>query len=129
MELNKACPKNSFLLPRINQLVDATIGHALLIFMDTYSSYNQIPMYVLNEEHTSFITNCRLYFYKVMPFSLKNAGTTYQWLFNMMFADQICKTMKVYVHDMLVKSQTATNHVADLTITFNILQNFPMKLN
>ncbi|XP_074328326.1 uncharacterized protein LOC141666231 [Apium graveolens] len=43
--LKKACPKDSFPLPRIDQLVDAIAGHALLSFMDTYSSYNQIPMY------------------------------------------------------------------------------------
>ncbi|CAL2265075.1 unnamed protein product [Prunus armeniaca] len=35
--LNKACPKDSFPLPRINQLVDATAGFALLSFLDAYS--------------------------------------------------------------------------------------------
>ena len=39
-DLNKACPKDSFPLPRIHQLVDATSGHALLSFMDAYSGYN-----------------------------------------------------------------------------------------
>ena len=41
-DLNKACPKDSFPLPRIDQLVDATSGHELLSFMDAYSGYNQI---------------------------------------------------------------------------------------
>ncbi|KAL2505376.1 Uncharacterized protein Adt_20997 [Abeliophyllum distichum] len=41
--LNQACPKDSFPLPRIDQLVDATAGHELLSFMDAYSGYNQIP--------------------------------------------------------------------------------------
>ena len=43
-DLNKACPKNSFPLPRIDQLVDSTTGHKLLTFMDTFSGYNQIKM-------------------------------------------------------------------------------------
>ncbi|KAK0592827.1 hypothetical protein LWI29_026166 [Acer saccharum] len=43
-DLNKACPKDSFPLPRIDQLVDATAGHELLSFMDEYSGYNQIRM-------------------------------------------------------------------------------------
>ncbi|BBN69283.1 Disease resistance protein TIR-NBS-LRR class family [Prunus dulcis] len=43
--LNRACPKDSFPLPRIDQLVDATAGHALLSFMDAYSGYNQIFMH------------------------------------------------------------------------------------
>ena len=43
--LNNACPKDSFPLPRIDQLVDAMIGHELLSFMDAYARYNQISMY------------------------------------------------------------------------------------
>ena len=42
INLNKACPKDSFPLLRINQLVDSTIGHKLLSFMDAFSGYNQI---------------------------------------------------------------------------------------
>ena len=66
--LNKACSKDSFPLPRIDQLVDATAGHELLSFMDAYSGYIQIPMNPADEEHTSFITDKGLYCYKVMPF-------------------------------------------------------------
>ena len=43
--LNKACLKDNFPLPPIDQLVDATAGHELLSFMDAYLGYNQIPMY------------------------------------------------------------------------------------
>ena len=39
---NKACPKDSFPLPRINQIVDSTAGHKLLMFIDALSGYNQI---------------------------------------------------------------------------------------
>ena len=92
-DLNKACPKNSFPLPRIDQLVDATLGHALLSFMDFYLGYNQIPIHVSDQEHTSFIIDHRLYYYKVMPFGLKNVGATYQRLVNMMFKEQIGKIM------------------------------------
>ena len=42
--LNKVCPKDSFPLPRIDQLVDATAGYELLTFMDAYSGYNQFQM-------------------------------------------------------------------------------------
>jgi hypothetical protein len=80
-DLNKACPKDSFPLPRIDQLVDSTAGHKLLTFMDAFSGYNQ--------EKTSFITSKGLFCYKVMPFGLKNAGVTYQWLMNKMFRNQI----------------------------------------
>ncbi|XP_052177535.1 uncharacterized protein LOC127791591 [Diospyros lotus] len=127
--LNKACPKDSFPLPRIDQLVDATARHQLLSFMDAYSGYNQIPMNPNEEEHTSFITDRGLYCYKVMPFGLKNAGATYQRLVNMMFEAQIGKTMEVYVDDMLVKSEQVADHVRNLGETFKILRSYNMKLN
>ena len=43
-DINKACPKDSFPLPRIDLIVDATTGHELLSFMDAFSGYNQISM-------------------------------------------------------------------------------------
>ena len=84
-DLNKACPKDSFPLPRIDQLVDSTAGHKLLTFIDTFSGYNQINMDEEDQEKTAFITSQGLYCYKVMPFRLKNAGATYQRLVNKMF--------------------------------------------
>lgn len=45
--------------------------------MDAYSGYNQIPIYDVDKEHISFITDHGLYYYRVMPFELKNAGATY----------------------------------------------------
>ena len=60
IDLNRACPKDSFSFPRIDQLVDATTGHQLLIFMDAYLRYNQIKMALEDEENTSFITSILL---------------------------------------------------------------------
>ena len=54
--LNDACLKDTFPLPWINQIVDATVGHDLLSFLDAYSSYNQIPMYPPDAAKTAFIT-------------------------------------------------------------------------
>ena len=76
-DLNKAYPKDSFPLPRIDQLVDSTAEHKLLTFMDAFSRYNQIKMVEEDQEKTAFITSQGLYCYKVIPFKLKNAGATY----------------------------------------------------
>src|SRR5574338_212629 len=84
-DLNKACPKDSFPLPRIDQLVDSTVGHELLSFMDAYSGYNQILIHLPNQEHTSFVTDLGLYCYNIMSFGCKNVGATYQRLVNQMF--------------------------------------------
>ena len=128
-DLNRACLKDSFPLPRIDQLVDSIVGHKLLTFMDTFSGYNQIRMAKEDQEKTSFIMSQGLYCYKVMPFRLKNAGSTYQRLVNKMFSKQIGKNMEVYVDDMLVKSREELTHLDDLKETFATLKQYQMKLN
>ena len=84
-DVNQACPKDSFPLPLIDLIVDATTGHELLSFMDAFSGYNQIRMDPNDQENTSFVTGQGTYCYRVMPFELKNAGATYQRLVNRMF--------------------------------------------
>ena len=81
-DLNNACPKDSFLLPIIDQLVNSTVGHKLLTFMDAFFGYNQIQMAEEDQEKTALITSQGLYCYRVMPFGLKNARATYQRLVN-----------------------------------------------
>ena len=78
--LNKACPKDSFPMPRIDQLVDATVGHPQMSFLDAFQGYHQIPLALNDQEKTTFVTSIRNYHYKVMPFGLKNARSTYQWI-------------------------------------------------
>ena len=109
--LNKACPKDSFPLPHIDMLVDATAGHELLSFMDAFSGYNKILMHPDDKEKMAFITERGIFYYKVMLFSLKNAGATYQRLVNKMFADYLGETIEVYIDDMLVKSLLAEQHL------------------
>uniref|UniRef100_A0A2N9ERP1 Integrase catalytic domain-containing protein n=1 Tax=Fagus sylvatica TaxID=28930 RepID=A0A2N9ERP1_FAGSY len=101
-DLNKACPKESFPLPRIDQLLDLTAGHKLLTFMDTFSGYNQIVMDKSNQEKTSFIT-------------AEDFSAT--------------KNVEVYVDDMLVKSKEEGDHLDDLRETFETLRKYQMKLN
>lgn len=73
---NKVCSQDSFPLPHIDIVIDSTIGHELLSFMDAFSGYNQILMHPAYAEKTSFITERGTYYYKVMPFGLKNASAT-----------------------------------------------------
>ena len=73
-DLNKACPKDGFPLPKIDQLVDSTVGHNLLTFIDVFSRYNQIPMDKQDEESIMFITNMGLFCYRIMSFGLKKQG-------------------------------------------------------
>ena len=97
--------------------------------MDTFSGYNQIRMHEADQEKTAFVTSQGLFCYKVMPFSLKNAGATYQRLMNKMFMQQIGRNVQVYMNDMLVKIRREEDHLEDLRETFDTLRSYNMKLN
>ena len=103
-DLNKACPKDSYPLPNIDCLVDATSKYKYLSFMDAYSGYIQIWMNPEDEEKTTFIIENANFYYQVMPFELKNTSTTYQRLMNKVFAKQIDQNIEVYIDDMVAKT-------------------------
>ena len=75
-DLNDACPKDCYPLPRIDTLIDATAGHEMLSFIDGFSGYNQIKMHKEDIPKVLFITDFGVYSYLVMAFGLKNAGAT-----------------------------------------------------
>ena len=81
-----------------------------------------------DQEKTAFITSQGLYCYKVIPFSLKNTGATYQRLVNQMFSKQIGRNIEVYVDDMLVKRKKGVQLEDDLNKTFNTLKLYNIKL-
>ena len=65
-DLNKACPKDPFPMPRIDQLVDVTVGHPQMNFLDVFQGYHQIPLTVEDQEKTAFVTPVGIYHYKVL---------------------------------------------------------------
>ena len=69
------------------------------------------------------------YHYKVMPFGLKNAGSTYQRMMARMFEPQLGKSIKIYVDDMVVKSKVVSEHLGDLGSTFNVLRKHKLCLD
>ena len=72
--LNKACPKDDFPLPLIEIMVDAAIRHKALSFMGGFFGNNQIWMAPKDKECPAFHTSKEIFYYKVMPFGLKNTG-------------------------------------------------------
>ena len=102
-DLNKANPKDDFPIPHIDLLVDNTVGHLMLSFMDGFSGYNKILMALEDMEKTTFITEWGTYCYSIMPFGLKNARATYQRAATTLFHDMMHKDVEVNVEDMIVK--------------------------
>jgi hypothetical protein len=127
--LNKACPKDPFALPCIDQVIDSIAGCDLLSFLDPYSGYHQIPLYQSEQVKTSFITPYGAYCYITMPFGLKNAGATYQRTMQRCLQGQIGWNMHAYVDDMVVNTKKSGTLLDDLKETFSNLWRYRMKLN
>jgi hypothetical protein len=128
-DLNKHCPKDPFRLPRIDQVVDSTVGCSMLSFLECYSRYNQISLAKDDEEKTAFITLFGAFCYTSMPFGLKNAGATYQRAIETCLVDHWGKRVEAYVDDVVVKTENSENFIEDLQMVFNSLRRYQWKLN
>jgi len=80
-----------------------------------------MKMHPPDEDKTAFITDRGIFCYKVMPFGQKNAGATFQQMVNKVFKEQIERTMKVYVDDMLNEEPPVSNHLQHLSEAFDCL--------
>jgi hypothetical protein len=129
MDLNRHCLKDPFGLPRIDQIIDLTIGSALLSFLDCYLGYHQIALREEDQSKTSFITSFGAYYYKTMSFGLKNIGATCQRAIQTCLGEQIGKNAEAYIDDVVVKTKDPTMLIQDLKQTFENLKKWKWKLN
>ena len=127
--LYKACPKDEYPMPRIDQIVDSTSACELLCFLDAYSGYQQINISIEDEEATLFITPFGIFCYVKMPFGLKNAGGTYQKCVHIVFEHQIRRNVEPCIDDIVVKLRRHGDLPSDLQEMFNNLRKYKMKLN
>ena len=98
-------------------------------FLDAFQWYHQIPLALDDQEKIAFVTSTRNYHYKLIPFGLKNAGSTYQKMMRRMFEPQLGKTVEIYIDDMVVKSKVTSEHMKDLGNIFEILRKHKLCLN
>ena len=82
-----------------------------------------------DQEKTSFVIEIGIFYYKVMPFGLKNGSASYQQIINKILADHLGKTMEMYIDDILIKSLIVERHLNHLRQAFGILERYNMKLN
>jgi hypothetical protein len=75
-----------------------------------------------DEEKTAFITPCGVYCYVCMPFSLKNAGATFQRLMRRALGAQMGRNVEAYVNDIVVKTRESHTFIEDLEETFTNLR-------
>src|SRR5690348_17290270 len=127
--LNKACPKDTYPLSRIDQIVDSTLGCDLLSFLDAYFGFHQIWMAKEDRKHTAFVIVDGLYCYVVMPYGLRNALPTFVRAMSKTFRDLIRDKVEIYVDDIVVKTREGSAIVEDLALVFGKLQATRTKMN
>ncbi|GJS62197.1 reverse transcriptase domain-containing protein [Tanacetum coccineum] len=128
-DLNKACPKDGYPLPKIDWKVESLYGYPFKCFLDAYKGYHQIKMAEEDEEKTAFITSQGIFCYSKMLFGLKNVGATHQRLVDKAFQKQIGQNLEVYVDDQIIKIRTEKEVIRDIEETFRTLMGINMKLN
>jgi hypothetical protein len=77
----------------------------------------------------TFITPYGVFCYQVMPFGLKNAGTTYQWMMQNCLESQIGYNIQVYIDDVVITTRKEESLISDLKETFDNLNRYKLKLN
>lgn len=103
-DLNKACLKDNYLTPFIDQIIDDCADNEIFYFMDGFSGENQIQIKREDQQKTAFICPWGTFAYKKMPFSLKNVGATFQWEMSYAFHD-IKNIVQAYLDDIAAHSR------------------------
>jgi hypothetical protein len=104
IDLNKACLKDDFCLPRIDRVVEDAANSQLMSLLDSFSRYHQIWMRKEDKEKTSFITPFGTYYFTRMPEGLKNTGHSFSRMSSEVLGPQLRRNALAYVDDIIVTS-------------------------
>jgi hypothetical protein len=118
-------------MPIADMLINNASVRRVISFLDGNAGYNQIFM---AEENMSKMTFCcpgfiGLIEWVIMTFGLKNAGTTYQRDMNLIFHDLLGIILEIYIDDIIVKSDSMNNHLADLRLALEVMRRYGLKMN
>ncbi|CAG8674241.1 3634_t:CDS:1, partial [Paraglomus occultum] len=114
-KLNAITETNAYPLPIIDEIFSniAKRGTPPKYFtaLDLASGYWQVPMHPDHEHKTTFTCHLGLYYFKRLPFGLKNAPASFQSMMDTIFRDQIDQHMAVYIDDINVYSASFEEHL------------------
>ena len=125
--LNKLTRRNTYPIPRIDDLLDNLSGATCFSSLDLASGYHQIVLQPSDCEKTAFNTHIGKYEFRVLPFGLTNAPAVFQHMMNNIFRPYLNKFVCVYLDDILVYSKTPEEHLQHLRIVLNILKQHGFK--
>jgi hypothetical protein len=128
-DLNKACKKDPFSLPRMDASIDKAAGCKQFSLLDCFSGYHQIWLNKEDEEKTRFTTPFGTYCFVRMPEGLKNTGSTFARVSKVVLGPQLQKNTIAYVDNIVVMSKKEEDHIVDLKETLGNLRAAGLKLN
>jgi hypothetical protein len=127
-DINKACPKDNYSTPFIDQIVDDYVGSEIFSLMDGFSSYTQINILLADQHKTAFIFSWGTFAYRKLPFGLKNVGVNFQCTMSYAFHD-IKHIVKPYLDDLLAHYMHHQDHSTHLRAIFIRCHYYCIRLN
>ena len=127
-KLNSVTHKDAYPLPRVDDSLDTLGGSKWFSTLDMTSGYWQIPMDEEAKERSAFVTRSGLWQWKVLPFGLTSAPSTFERLMETVFRGLQWETLLVYLDDIIVFSKDVNTHLQRLETVFQRLQKAGLKL-
>ena len=127
--LNKCSLKDSYLVPKMDLILQRVSSAKRMSFLDGYSGFNQIVVAEEDREKTAFTTPWGTFMYAKMPFGLMNARATFQRAMDVAFVGERDRFIVIYLDDITVFFKSEEEHVQHLKQTFTKCRKFGISLN
>ena len=128
-QLNQLTKKDSYALPRVEDLLDCVAGNKFFSIIDLKSGYHQVEIIEAHKERTAFsVGPLGFYEYNRMPFGLTNSPATYQRLMENILADLNLKICCVFIDDVIIFGKTFEEHLRNIQLVLSKIQEATLKL-